>query len=97
MENAINASQQLLSKDPEITLLARQHGDMLNILIKNRFDGAVIFDEDGFPTTEEANHGIGMKSVLHFKNTWDASIICTYEDGYFSTYIHLPWVIKNTN
>ena len=97
MENAINASQQLLSKDPEITLLARQDGDMLNILIKNRFDGSVIFDEDGFPTTEEANHGIGMKSILHFKNTWDASIICTCEDGYFSTYIHLPWVIKNTN
>lgn len=32
-----------------------------------------------------------MKSLDHFRQTYDASVLCTYEDGWFSTYIREPW------
>ena len=47
--------------------------------------------EDGLPVTHVKGHGIGMKSLDHFRQTYDASVLCTYEDGWFSTYIRVPW------
>lgn len=32
-----------------------------------------------------------MKSLSRFRDTYDASVLCTCEDSWFSTYIRVPW------
>lgn len=91
IENAIHASEKQPDSHRALSLLTLCQGDVLNILVKNRFDGTVTFDEDGLPTTQAKGHGIGMKSLSHFRDTYDASVLCTCEDGWFSTYIRVPW------
>ena len=89
IENAVQASEKQPDGRRVLTLLAVRQADMLNILIKNRFDGTVVFNEDGLPVTEVPGHGIGMKSLARFRDTYHANIICTCEKGWFSTYIRL--------
>lgn len=91
IENAIHASKKPPGSHRALSLLTICQGDILSILVKNRFDGTVALDEDGLPTTKVKGHGIGMKSLSRFRDTYDASVLCTCEDGWFSTYIRVPW------
>ena len=91
IENAIHASEKQPKGQQAISLLTLYQGDILSVLIKNRYDGQVILDDQGLPVTKAKGHGIGMKSLDHFRQTYDASVLCTYEDGWFSTYIRVPW------
>ncbi len=91
VENALIASEKQPEDKRNITVVALRQGDMLNILVKNLFDAPVQLGEDGLPVTHVKGHGIGMKSLDHFRQTYDASVLCTYEDGWFSTYIRVPW------
>lgn len=91
IENAIHASEKQPGSHRALSLLTICQGDILSILVKNRFDGTVALDEDGLPTTKVKGHGIGMKSLSRFRDTYDASVLCTCEDGWFSTYIRVPW------
>lgn len=91
IENAIHASEKQPGSHRALSLLTICQGDILSILVKNRFDGTVALDEDGLPTTKVKGHGIGMKSLSRFRDTYDASVLCTCEDGCFSTYIRVPW------
>lgn len=91
IENAIHASEKQPKGQQAISLLILYQGDILSVLVKNRFDGQVILDDQGLPVTKAKGHGIGMKSLDHFRQTYDASVLCTYEDGWFSTYIRVPW------
>ena len=91
IENAIHASEKQPKGQQAISLLTLYQGDILSVLVKNRFDGQVILDDQGLPVTKAKGHGIGMKSLDHLRQTYDASVLCTYEDGWFSTYIRVPW------
>lgn len=91
IENAIHASEKQPKGQQAISLLTLYQGDILSVLVKNRYDGQVILDDQGLPVTKAKGHGIGMKSLDHFRQTYDASVLCTYEDGWFSTYIRVPW------
>ena len=91
IETAIHASEKQPDSCRALSLLTICQGDILSILVKNRFDGTVALDEDGLPTTQAKGHGIGMKSLSRFRDTYDASVLCTCEDGWFSTYIRVPW------
>lgn len=91
IENAIHASEKQPKGQQAISLLTLYQGDILSVLVKNRFDGQVILDDQGLPVTKAKGHGIGMKSLDHFRQTYDDSVLCTYEDGWFSTYIRVPW------
>ncbi len=91
IENAIHASEKQPKGQQAISLLTLYQGDILSVLVKNRYDGQVIFDDQGLPVTKAKGHGIGMKSLDRFRQTYDASVLCTYEDGWFSTYIRVPW------
>ena len=91
IENAIHASEKQADNRRALSLLTICQSDILSILVKNRFDGTVDFDEDCLPTTQASGHGIGMKSLIRFRDTYDASLLCTFEDGWFSTYIRVPW------
>ncbi|WP_370849564.1 GHKL domain-containing protein [Megasphaera sp.] len=91
IENAIHASEKQPKGHQAISLLTLYQGDILSVLVKNRYDGQVILDDQGLPVTKAKGHGIGMKSLDRFRQTYDASVLCTYEDGWFSTYIRVPW------
>lgn len=91
IENAIHASEKQPKGQQAISLLTLYQDDILSVLVKNRYDGQVILDDQGLPVTKAKGHGIGMKSLDHFRQTYDASVLCTYEDGWFSTYIRVPW------
>lgn len=49
IENAVHASEKQPEGQRALTVIAVRQDDMLNILIKNRFDGKVAFDENGLP------------------------------------------------
>lgn len=89
IENAVHASEKQPEGQRALTVIAVRQDDMLNILIKNRFDGKVAFDENGLPATNAPGHGIGMKSLAHFLDAHNANAICTCEKGWFSTYVRL--------
>ncbi|HJI72820.1 MAG TPA: GHKL domain-containing protein [Veillonellaceae bacterium] len=89
IENAVHASEKQPEGRRALTVIAVRQDDMLNILIKNRFDGKVAFDENGLPATNAPGHGIGMKSLAHFLDAHNANAICTCEKGWFSTYVRL--------
>lgn len=67
IENAIHASEKQPKGQQAISLLTLYQGDILSVLIKNRYDGQVILDDQGLPVTKAKGHGIGMKSLDHFR------------------------------
>lgn len=91
IENAIHASEKqpdsrrALSPADSLPRRRPQHPG------QEPLHGTVTLDEDGLPTTQDKGHGIGMKSLSRFRDTYDASVLCTCEDGWFSTYIRIPW------
>jgi signal transduction histidine kinase len=91
MENAIHASQKQAAAARGIAIVAKQSGAMLNIIVKNRFDGIIDFDKNGLPLAREKGHGLGMRSLILFQERVDANIFCTYKEGWFSTYIQFVW------
>lgn len=91
IENAFHASLLQPKEQRHIDIIAKTNGDILNIVVKNKFDGTVKFDREGFPMTNEKGHGLGMKSLTFFRNKTDATIFCNHKDGWFSTYIQFKW------
>lgn len=83
-ENAINASYKEDSDKREIQISARIYDNNLAIAIKNYFTGEVIFDKNGFPITNELNHGIGIQSVLSIVDKYKAYANCSYENNCFT-------------
>lgn len=91
VENAIQASEKQPRDQQDITLLILHQGDVLNILVKNRFDSPVELDASGLPVTHRQGHGIGMKSLLAFQETYNATVLCSQENGWFSTYVQVKY------
>ena len=94
VENALIASEKQPEDRRNITVLARQQGDMLNILVKNLFDAPVLLDEEGLPVTKVKGHGIGMKSLARFRDKYGASVLCQQKDGWFLTYLQVDMGAK---
>ena len=63
---------------------------VINLLVKNRFDKAVEFDEEDLPVTHVKGHGLGMKSLARFRDKYDATVFCQQKEGWFTTYIQIP-------
>lgn len=91
IENAIQASEKQNKYQQNITLLILYQEDILNILVKNRFDAPVELGPSGLPVSHRQGHGIGMKSLLAFQDNYQATILCSQEDGWFSTYIQVKY------
>ena len=89
VENALLASQKQPREKRNITVLALHQAGVLNILVKNLFDAPVELDENGLPVTHVKGHGIGMKSLVRFRDKYGASILCQQKDGWFQTYLQV--------
>lgn len=72
-------------------------GDAINILVKNLFDEPVELDEEGLPVTHVKGHGLGMKSLARFRDKYSASIFCQQKDGWFMTYIQVPFADRSAS
>ena len=92
IENAIHASMRQPVSQRHIKIIAKQQTAVFVFCIQNRYDEIVPIDDDGFPTTTQKGHGLGMCSLKQFQHTYDATILCTQEQGWFKTYLQVPYV-----
>lgn len=83
LENAIHACEKL-TKDQEryINFTCFCNGQMV-FEIENPYTGELILDSNGFPTSLDKNHGIGIKSILAFADKHGAQLRYTTENGVF--------------
>lgn len=83
-ENAVIASDKQPIDQREIQISARVYDNNLAIVIKNRFSGEILMNNDGFPLTKEAGHGFGIQSIFSIVNKYKAYANCTNENGWFT-------------
>ena len=82
LENAIHACEKLPEAERFIEITAKFKQQLL-LEIVNSCDGSTEFDEDGYPVTTKAGHGIGTRSVLDFVNKTGSEIRYIAEDNKF--------------
>ena len=82
IENAINACEKIKEGERFIDITARYREQLL-LEVVNSCDKKVELDENGFPYTEAAGHGIGTRSVLAFAQETDSEIMYIAEDKIF--------------
>lgn len=90
VENALIASQKQPPSARHIVVMTMCQGNVVNVLVKNRFDAVVELDEEGLPVTHVRGHGLGMKSLARFRDKYGATVFCQQKDGWFTTYIQIP-------
>ena len=84
LENALFASMKQEESKQKIHIITRYHDKKLAIIIKNRFDGDVMFDKNGFPLSTKENHGLGFLSISTIVTKYRAHVSCSHKDGWFS-------------
>lgn len=84
LENAINASCKQQKENREIQITTRYADKKLAIVVKNRFDGEVLFNNASMPISMEADHGIGMSSVSTIVSKYHGYVSCSHEKGWFT-------------
>ena len=94
IENAIHASREQSPSRQQIQIMSKQQSFGLVLCIQNRFDKPVPLDADGFPMTTRKGHGLGMRSLKQFQTKYEATILCTQENGWFKPYLQVPRVIN---
>ena len=90
VENALIASQKQPPSARHIVVMTMCQENVVNVLVKNRFDAPVEFDEDGLPVTHVKGHGLGMKSLARFRDKYGATVFCQQKEGWFTTYLQIP-------
>lgn len=95
IENAIHASKEQPASRQQIQIMSKQQESVLALCIQNRFDKPLPLDADGFPVTTRKGHGLGMSSLKQFQEKYDATILCTQENGWFKTYLQVPHIVKS--
>lgn len=82
LENAINACTKLPDADRYLKLTAKYKNQLL-LEIENSCKDKVSLDEEGYPFSNEKNHGTGTRSVLAFVNKTNSEIYYLAEEKRF--------------
>ena len=82
LENAIHACKQLPEEQRRIVCRAI-HYPRLMIEVVNSCNAPVALDQDGFPTSAQEGHGVGMQSIRSFCQWYRATCSCRYRQGQF--------------
>lgn len=83
LENAITAClKQIDSRPVSIRFICLNMGRLL-LELENTCTEDTVLDEQGYPFTLEAGHGIGSKSVIAFAKKYDGELIYEVEKGVF--------------
>jgi hypothetical protein len=84
LENAIHASNKQPENARHIRLLTKYQDKKLAIMVENRFDNEILFDESGIPTTLQQGHGTGMTSISTIVSKYHGHMFCSHENGWFT-------------
>jgi sensor histidine kinase YesM len=84
LENAIQASLVSKSDHREIHISSKYVDSKLVIMVKNRFEGKVSFNDDGMPISMETGHGIGMQSIHALVKKYSGHVVCSHKDNWFT-------------
>lgn len=84
LENAIIASRKQIKGCREIQINTRYFDKKLAIVVKNRFDGKVLFDDDGMPVSTVDGHGVGMTSISTIVSKYHGNMVCSHEKSWFT-------------
>ena len=60
---------------------------MLALFIRNPYENAIIYDKHGLPKSSQANHGIGLHSVLSIVKAHNGNLQIETENGIFAVSI----------
>lgn len=83
MENAIQACGKLPQNHaPYLRFTCRNVGRLLLELENPCIEGTAL-DENGYPVTQEEDHGVGSKSVIAFAKKYDGELLYKIETGVF--------------
>lgn len=87
IENAIHANEKLdeQMRHIEIKVICKPR---FMIMIRNNFNGDVVFDEQGIPVNYEEGHGFGTRSIVAFCNKHNAHYIFKTEGQTFTLYLN---------
>lgn len=83
LENAIHACLRLSDEIEKIISVHILFAPQLVVEISNSFDGKVLLDEQGYPISENEEHGIGTRSILTFVEKHQGFIDYRQEDRIF--------------
>ncbi len=83
LENAVNASLRQPRERREISVTIQNVGDQYVLMISNRFDAEIIFDEKNYPYTSREGHGLGMASIKIFAEKYNAYTDFSHSNGVF--------------
>ncbi len=103
LDNAIEASQQVLDKEKRlITLSVRSRNQFIIVECENYSESANvrlrndqkkrIFQSDNLPQTtkkDNVKHGFGLKSISQVAEKYGGAMNCSYEDGWFKVKVLL--------
>jgi len=92
LENAIEASARLDDKR-KIELVINTQGSHLAIMVKNRFDGAVLQDNSR-PVTMKKDGGLGLRSVQAVAARYGGELMTEWDIETFTAYVLLSLKMK---
>ncbi|SHJ24176.1 sensor histidine kinase [Parasporobacterium paucivorans] len=89
MDNAIKACDAIQNVESRyIRIICKEHFEQIYIQITNTYAGAVRF-EDGFPVSDQKNHGLGTRSIASIAHKYEGIFSFTAENSVFKTTVIL--------
>ena len=88
IENAIIASRAQPEDRREIRVSLSEQAGHFTLAVENRFDAPLRLGDDGLPMTTERGHGIGMASLKHFAEKYNAQLFFEQEDGWVRFFLY---------
>ena len=83
LENALHACKKVPEGEKRIILFRALFTGQLLLEMENPYAGHVNLDENGYPVSKEAGHGIGTKSVIAFIEKQNGQLAYSTENGVF--------------
>lgn len=88
IENAINACEKLPVEERRIEIKVLSRPKFM-IMVRNTFDGNIVFDDLGIPQSTEDGHGFGTRSIVAFCESVGGYCQFDIKDDMFAVYMHL--------
>lgn len=88
IENAIHACESLPAAERFIEIKVISKPQFM-IMVKNSFNGQVVFDANGIPQSKKKNHGFGTASIAAFCKKAGGHCQFLAEDNVFTLYMRL--------
>lgn len=91
IDNAIDATNEVLSEERKISLRIKEVKNNLVIKIKNPFNGEIKYSKEGLRSTKEGHTGLGLKSIKSVVNKYQGEIKIDADHNLFSVLLIIPF------